>query len=61
MDFVKVNLLKCFQDEIPVGLCALGLKKSLKKKSKQNIKTVYDKNQIYPKFFSVDRIKPIGI
>lgn len=53
MDFAKMNLFKKFREEIPVGLCSLGLKKTLKKQNKKYIG--------YPKFFRFDKVSPVGI
>lgn len=57
MDFAKTNLFKKFQDEIPVGLCALGLKRVKQKSKKKSAK----KASVYPKFFAIDRISPVGV
>lgn len=57
MDFAKTNLFKKFQDEIPIGLCALGLKRVKQKSKKKSAK----KASVYPKFFAIDRISPVGV
>lgn len=53
MDFAKSNLFKMFKNETPIGLCSLGLKRNTKKLKK--------KKSVYPRFFGLDRVTPIGI
>lgn len=56
MDFAKSKLFKKFQNEQPIGLCSLGLKRNKKKSNNQPAK-----KSIYPRFFGLDRVTPIGI
>ncbi len=55
MDFRKNNLLKKFQQETPIGLSAFKFQKSDKAKSKKKSKS------LYPSFFVLDRVAPVGI
>ncbi len=57
MDFVKSNLFKKLQDEMPIGLTSLGLKRQKVKQPKKNIL----KDLTYPNFFALGRVMPAAI
>ena len=46
MELVKMNFLKKFRNEMPIGLCSLGLKK-IKNENKKNKEI-----KGYPNFFT---------
>ena len=53
MELVKMNLFKKFNQEMPIGLCSLGLKKENKKEN--FIKEIKE----YPNFFSFVKSLPV--
>lgn len=53
MELVKMNFFKKFNDEMPIGLCSLGLK-NLKKESKKNKEI-----KVSPNFFTFVKNMPL--
>jgi len=49
MELVKMNFFKKFQDDMPIGLCSLGLKKEKKCIEK------FKKIKFYPNFFNISK------
>jgi len=48
-----MNLFKKFRNDMPIGLCSLGLKKNKKANEK------FKKIQFYPNFFSLAKSVPV--
>lgn len=53
MELAKTDLFKKFQNEIPIGLSALGLKKKKTNGSKLKMKG-------YPNFFHINKVSPVA-
>ncbi len=54
MQFPKLNFFKKFNETMPIGLCALGLKRKNKKSAKNNGK------KIVPNFFRFGKVTPVA-